>query len=81
MGVARAVVSALYTLGVWAPVGGVLWLRHGGTGTEAVLGLVCLAILVAGLSAFSAAIWHKRGIWAYGATGVVGWAGFVSVMG
>jgi len=81
VGMARAVVSALYTLGVWAPVGCVFWLRHGVSGLHALLGLMCLAVLVAGLAASSAAIWHRRGIWAYGASGIVGWAGFVSVMG
>jgi hypothetical protein len=78
---ARATVAWLYTVGVWGPVGAVLSLRHGMDGLEIGIGLVVLSLAVALASAFTALLWHKRAIWAYGATGIVAWAGFVSVMG
>ncbi len=81
VGISRATVAALYTVGVLVPLGFVLWLQHGGSGFQMFAGLVALSFVVAVLSAASALIWRQRGIWAYGATGIVGWACFVSVMG
>ena len=77
---ARATVAWFYTLGVWAPVGAVLGFKHGSMGLQIGMGLFSLSLAVALASAFTALLWHKRAIWAYGATGIVAWAGFVSVM-
>jgi len=77
----RAIVAWVYTLGVWAPVGLVLAGRHGTDGLQVGLGLVVLSLVAAASSACTALLWHQRAIWAYGATGIVAWAGFVSVMG
>jgi len=77
---ARAMVAWFYTVGVWAPVGVVLLLKHSMAGLQTGLGLVVLSLLVALASASTALLWHKRAIWAYGATGIVAWAGFVGVM-
>jgi hypothetical protein len=77
---ARAVVAVLYALGVWVPVGTALCLQHGSEGVHITAGLAALSVIAAGTASWCGRQWRDRGMWAYGASGIVTWACFVGVM-
>jgi hypothetical protein len=79
--VARTLVAWLYGLGVLAPVGLMLMVRHGSRGLGLTVGLLVLSVLGAVMAAFAARMWRTKAVWAYAAFAVVAWAGFVKVMG
>jgi hypothetical protein len=74
-------VALLYGLGVLAPVGLALMVRHGSRGVGLTVGLLVLSIFGAVSAAFAARLWRDKAVWAYAAFAVVAWAGFVKVMG
>jgi hypothetical protein len=78
---ARTLVALLYGLGVLAPVGLALMVRHGSRGAGLTVGLLVLSIFGAVSAAFAARLWRDKAVWAYAAFAVVAWAGFVKVMG
>ena len=77
---ARAVVAVLYSMGVWAPIGVTLVLQYGTEGVRITAGLFALSIIAAWMASWCGSRWRDRGMWAYGASGIVTWACFVGVM-